>query len=338
MKKEKILKSLIIASTSIVMFSSVYGANKTINKTINATTEDNIRNKIENQITIDKVKYNLSTYKLKNIEPEKIEKTYKSETKILNSDNESFLKSQFNSNYDYEDEKYKGELNLKDFNIEIIPGNKYEEIDQKTIVKNGLNKYNDLDKIPKTTIINGTTYYLIDTNWIEEENKVIDNTEVPKTYRATSFYRAVLKKQEPNKYKVSANYKGIVTEKQRKQNLQIDYIEEQKAAVKEEKKNNVPQIVIGFFAMIIAILGFLIRKNAKVILINKDEEKTLKKLRIKDNSMIDISNFNITDNDNLVLSIKEKDLYKLKGKKITMKRFNKTKTITILNKNNPFVL
>ena len=131
MKKEKILKSLIIASTSIVMFSSVYGANKTINKTINATTEDNIRNKIENQITIDKVKYNLSTYKLKNIEPEKIEKTYKSETKILNSDNESFLKTQFNSNYDYEDEKYKGELNLKDFNIEIIPGNKYEEIDQK---------------------------------------------------------------------------------------------------------------------------------------------------------------------------------------------------------------
>ena len=314
MKKEKILKSLIIASTSIVMFSSVYGANKTINKTINATTEDNIRNKIENQITIDKVKYNLSTYKLKNIEPEKIEKTYKSETKILNSDNESFLKSQFNSNYDY------------------------EEIDQKTIVKNGLNKYNDLDKIPKTTIINGTTYYLIDTNWIEEENKVIDNTEVPKTYRATSFYRAVLKKQEPNKYKVSANYQGIVTEKQRKQNLQIDYIEEQKAAVKEEKKNNIPQIVIGFFAMIIAILGFLMRKNAKIILINKDEEKTLKKLRIKDNSMIDISNFNITDNDNLVLSIKEKDLYKLKGKKITMKRFNKTKTITILNKNNPFVL
>ena len=75
MKKEKILKSLIIASTGIVMFSSVYGANKTINKTINANTEDNIRNKIENQITIDKVKYNLSTYKLKNIEPEKIEKT-----------------------------------------------------------------------------------------------------------------------------------------------------------------------------------------------------------------------------------------------------------------------
>lgn len=338
MKKEKILKSLIIVSTGIVMFSSVYGANKTINKIINATTEDNIRNKIENQITIDKVKYNLSTYKLKNIEPEKIEKTYKSETKILNSDNESFLKSQFNSNYNYEDEKYKGELNLKDFNIEIIPGNKYEEIDQKTIVKNGLNKYNDLDKIPKTTIINGTTYYLIDTNWILEANKVIDNTEVPKTYRATSFYRAVLKKQEPNKYKVSANYKGIVNEKQRKQNLQIDYIEEQKAEVKEGKKNNVPQIVIGFFAMIIAILGFLMRKNAKIILINKDEEKTLKKLRIKDNSMIDISNFNITDNDNLVLSIKEKDLYKLKGKKITMKRFNKTKTITILNKNNPFVL
>ena len=338
MKKEKILKSLIIVSTGVVMFSSVYGANKTINKIINVTTEDNIRNKIENQITIDKVKYNLSTYKLKNIEPEKIEKTYKSETKILNSDNESFLKSQFNSNYNYEDEKYKGELNLKDFNIEIIPGNKYEEIDQKTIVKNGLNKYNDLDKISKTTIINGTTYYLIDTNWIEEENKVIDNTEVPKTYRATSFYRAVLKKQEPNKYKVSANYKGIITEKQRKQNLQIDYIEEQKAEVKKEKKNNVPQIVIGFFAMIIAILGFLMRKNAKIILINKDEEKTLKKLRIKDNSMIDISNFNITDNDNLVLSIKEKDLYKLKGKKITMKRFNKTKTITILNKNNPFVL
>ena len=328
MKKEKILKSLNIASTGIVMFSSVYGANKTINKTINATTEDNVRNKIENQITIDKVKYNLSTYKLKNIEPEKIEKTYKSETKILNSDNESFLKSQFNSNYDYEDEKYKGELNLKDFNIEIIPGNKYEEIDQKTIVKNGLNKYNDLDKIAKTTIINGTTYYLIDTNWIEEENKVIDNTEVPKTYRATSFYRAVLKKQEQNKYKVSANYQGIVTEN----------IEEQKAAVKEEKKNNDPQILIGFFAIVITILGFLMRKNAKVILINKDEEKTLKKLRIKDNSMIDISNFNITDNDNLVLSIKEKDLYKLKGKKITMKRFNKTKTITILNKNNPFVL
>ena len=107
MKKEKILKSLIVVSTGVVMFSSVYGANKTINKIINATTEDNIRNKIENQITIDKVKYNLSTYKLKNIEPEKIEKTYKSETKILNSDNESFLKSQFNSNYDYEDEKYK---------------------------------------------------------------------------------------------------------------------------------------------------------------------------------------------------------------------------------------
>ena len=256
----------------------------------------------------------------------------------MNSDNESFLRNQFNLNYDYEDEKYKGELNLKDFNIEIIPGNKYEEIDQKTIVKNGLNKYNDLDKIPKTTIVNGTTYYLIDTNWIEEENKLIDNTEVPKTYRATSFYKAVLKKQEPNKYKVSANYRGIVTEKQIKQNLQIDYIEEQKAEVKEEKKNNIPQIVIGFFAIIIAVLGFLMRKNAKIILINKDEEKTLKKLRIKDNSIIDISNFNITDNDNLVLSIKEKDLYKLKGKKITMKRFNKTKTITILNKNNPFVL
>ena len=325
MKKEKILKSLIIVSTGIVMFSSVYGANKTINKTINATTEDNIRNKIENQITIDKAKYNLSTYKLKNIEPEKIEKTYKSETKILNSDNESFLRNQFNLNYDYEDEKYKGELNLKDFNIEIIPGNKYEEIDQKTIVKNGLNKYNDLDKIPKTTIINGTTYYLIDTNWILEANKVIDNTEVPKTYRATSFYRAVLKKQEPNRYKVSANYQGIVTEKQRKQNLQIDYIEEQKAEVKEVKKE-------------VKTSQKLMRKNAKIILINKDEEKTLKKLRIKDNSMIDISNFNITDNDNLVLSIKEKDLYKLKGKKITMKRFNKTKTITILNKNNPFVL
>ena len=52
---------------------------KTINKTINATTEDNVRNKIENQITIDKVKYNLSTYKLKNIEPENdfFDKLYK---------------------------------------------------------------------------------------------------------------------------------------------------------------------------------------------------------------------------------------------------------------------
>ena len=175
--------SLVTGLLVMCLMSNVYAtdSNKIINKSVLGSEESTFVSSIQKEVEENNVKYKLSDYSKQDDEQNsKVVTAYKKDT-IKSNTKESII-NHFGESLDYDNEEYSGTITLKDYEIKTISNGKYEAIDEKKI---NFSKYskNDLDNIEKEKNINGTTYYLINVNWENDDVENIDGQEVPTTYK-----------------------------------------------------------------------------------------------------------------------------------------------------------
>ena len=170
------------------LISNVYATenNKIINEKVLKSKEDTFVSSIQKEFEEDSVKYKLFDYsKQEDQENSKIVTAYKKDT-IKSNTKESII-NHFGENINYDSDGYSGIITLKNYDIKTINNGKYEAIDEKKI---NFSKYskNDLDNIEKEKNINGTTYYLINVKWENDDTENIDGQEVPTTYKLSLIH------------------------------------------------------------------------------------------------------------------------------------------------------
>ena len=256
------------------------------------------------------------------------------EEKELTQISEEYLEEQFEKNIQYEDEKYKGNLELIDYNIQTIDNGYSERIDSKEIKLSNMTT-NDLMQVEKSKNINGREYVLINVVWDSEEDQEIDNTLVPKIYKGTAIYQCVIRTNNPNTYKVSANYKGEVGSKVQLSNYIITY------QLKEhEKDNNIVKNIL-FIAGGIIVIGlfiFTIKPNATIYNVQDGKKLIkLKSVKLKDNKIIDITDKkDKIFGNSFILKLKYTDLKKYLNSTVIIKLNSQNKHLIITSENNHF--
>jgi len=205
--------SLVTGLLVMCLMSNVYAtdSNKIINKSVLGSEESTFVSSIQKEVEENNVKYKLSDYSKQDDEQNsKVVTAYKKDT-IKSNTKESII-NHFGESLDYDNEEYSGTITLKDYEIKTISNGKYEAIDEKKI---NFSKYskNDLDNIEKEKNINGTTYYLINVNWENDDVENIDGQEVPTTYKGVMIYQAVVTRNNPFSYEITVAYEGEVRKK-----------------------------------------------------------------------------------------------------------------------------
>jgi hypothetical protein len=275
--------------------SNVYAtdSNKTINKTVLGSEESTFVSSIQKEIEEDNVKYKLSDYsKQEDENNSKVVIAYKKDT-IKSNTKESII-NHFGESLDYDNEEYFGTIALKDYDIKTISNGKYEAIDEKKI---NFSKYskNDLENIEKEKNINGTTYYLINVNWENDETENIDSQEVPITYKGVMIYQAVVTRNNPFSYEITVTYEGEVSKKDPIYLYTIEYekVEEEPEVIIEEKEDyTVPTIIVSGLGIALVIL-YLVGKNTARVYVKTDNGfKLIRIVRLsKKHNIVNLSNY-----------------------------------------------
>lgn len=287
--------SLVTGLLVMCIMSNVYAtdSNKTINKTVLRSEESTFVSSIQKEIEEDNVKYKLSDYSKQEDEGNsKVVTAYKKD--VIKSNTKESIINHFGESLDYDNEEYSGTIALKDYDIKTISNGKYEAIDEKKI---NFSKYskNDLDNIEKEKTINGTTYYLINVNWENDETENIDGQEVPTTYKGVMIYQAVVTRNNPFSYEITVTYEGEVSKKDPIYLYTIEYekIEEEPEVIIEEKEDyTVPTIIISGLGIALVII-YLIGKNTARVFVKTDNGfKLIRIVRLsKKHNMINLSNY-----------------------------------------------
>lgn len=287
--------SLVTGLLVICIMSNVYAtdSNKTINKTVLRSEESTFVSSIQKEIEEDNVKYKLSDYSKQEDEGNsKVVTAYKKD--VIKSNTKESIINHFGESLDYDNEEYSGTIALKDYDIKTISNGKYEAIDEKKI---NFSKYskNDLDNIEKEKTINGTTYYLINVNWENDETENIDGQEVPTTYKGVMIYQAVVTRNNPFSYEITVTYEGEVSKKDPIYLYTIEYekIEEEPEVIIEEKEDyTVPTIIISGLGIALVII-YLVGKNTARVYVKTDNGfKLIRIVRLsKKHNMINLSNY-----------------------------------------------
>lgn len=287
--------SLVTGLLVMCIMSNVYATdgNKTINKTVLRSEESTFVSSIQKEIEEDNVKYKLSDYSKQEDEGNsKVVTAYKKD--VIKSNTKESIINHFGESLDYDNEEYSGTIALKDYDIKTISNGKYEAIDEKKI---NFSKYskNDLDNIEKEKTINGTTYYLINVNWENDETENIDGQEVPTTYKGVMIYQAVVTRNNPFSYEITVTYEGEVSKKDPIYLYTIEYekIEEEPEVIIEEKEDyTVPTIIISGLGIALVII-YLVGKNTARVYVKTDNGfKLIRIVRLsKKHNMINLSNY-----------------------------------------------
>ncbi len=287
--------SLVTGLLVMCIMSNVYAtdSNKTINKTVLRSEESTFVSSIQKEIEEDNVKYKLSNYSKQEDEGNsKVVTAYKKD--VIKSNTKESIINHFGESLDYDNEEYSGTIALKDYDIKTISNGKYEAIDEKKI---NFSKYskNDLDNIEKEKTINGTTYYLINVNWENDETENIDGQEVPTTYKGVMIYQAVVTRNNPFSYEITVTYEGEVSKKDPIYLYTIEYekIEEEPEVIIEEKEDyTVPTIIISGLGIALVII-YLVGKNTARVYVKTDNGfKLIRIVRLsKKHNMINLSNY-----------------------------------------------
>lgn len=287
--------SLVTGLLVMCIMSNVYAtdSNKTINKTVLRSEESTFVSSIQKEIEEDNVKYKLSDYSKQEDEGNsKVVTAYKKD--VIKSNTKESIINHFGESLDYDNEEYSGTIALKDYDIKTISNGKYEAIDEKKI---NFSKYskNDLDNIEKEKTINGTTYYLINVNWENDETENIDGQEVPTTYKGVMIYQAVVTRNNPFSYEITVTYEGEVSKKDPIYLYTIEYekIEEEPEVIIEEKEDyTVPTIIISGLGIALVII-YLVGKNTARVYVKTDNGfKLIRIVRLsKKHNMINLSNY-----------------------------------------------
>lgn len=313
--------SLVTGLLVMCIMSNVYAtdSNKTINKTVLGSEESTFVSSIQKEIEEDNVKYKLSDYsKQEDENNSKVVIAYKKDT-IKSNTKESII-NHFGESLDYDNEEYFGTIALKDYDIKTISNGKYEAIDEKKI---NFSKYskNDLENIEKEKNINGTTYYLINVNWENDETENIDSQEVPITYKGVMIYQAVVTRNNPFSYEITVTYEGEVSKKDPIYLYTIEYekVEEEPEVIIEEKEDyTVPTIIVSGLGIALVIL-YLVGKNTARVYVKTDNGfKLIRIVRLsKKHNIVNLSNY------------KHKTVTNMFAIKTTNGFYNKNKNILI---------
>ena len=264
--------SLVTGLLVMCLMSNVYAtdSNKIINKSVLGSEESTFVSSIQKEVEENNVKYKLSDYSKQDDE------------------------QNFGESLDYDNEEYSGTITFKDYEIKTISNGKYEAIDEKKI---NFSKYskNDLDNIEKEKNINGTTYYLINVNWENDDVENIDGQEVPTTYKGVMIYQAVVTRNNPFSYEITVTYEGEVRKKDPIYLYTIEYekIEEEPEVIIEEQNDyTVPTIIISGLGIALVIV-YLIGRNTARVYVKTDNGFTLiRVVRLsKKHNTVNLSNY-----------------------------------------------
>lgn len=287
--------SLVTGLLVMCLMSNVYAtdSNKIINKSVLGSEESTFVSSIQKEVEENNVKYKLSDYSKQDDEQNsKVVTAYKKDT-IKSNTKESII-NHFGESLDYDNEEYSGTITLKDYEIKTISNGKYEAIDEKKI---NFSKYskNDLDNIEKEKNINGTTYYLINVNWENDDVENIDGQEVPTTYKGVMIYQAVVTRNNPFSYEITVTYEGEVRKKDPIYLYTIEYekIEEEPEVIIEEQNDyTVPTIIISGLGIALVIV-YLIGRNTARVYVKTDNGFTLiRVVRLgKKHNTVNLSNY-----------------------------------------------
>lgn len=328
MKNNKTIKLLLIAI--LVFCSSGYVlANNYKTKTYvisESEVQEFEKNKLKNNLTEDGIEYQFSTYEKEEVKDSKTE-TKVVEKQNLRNNTEEYLKNNFPQEVNFNENGYEGTLILQNFDVQVVDQGTYEILDTKTITISNVDE-NDLDKVEKERIINGTRYYLIRTDWSVSNNITIDNTEVPTKYNGVSTYQAVLTREYPDLYNVKANYTGSVEKVNKDVKYKVSY---NKIEIAEEKENNYIPVIIGGMSIIVLIaMYFIFRGNATIYNNVEGQFVKLAKIRIRKNKKIYLNKYAYKiKSNNYKLKINEKSFNKLKDTTIKFIKDNKEVEATI---------
>ena len=287
--------SLVTGLLVMCLMSNVYAtdSNKIINKSVLGSEESTFVSSIQKEIEEDNVKYKLSDYsKQEDEQNSKIVTAHKKD--IIKSNTKESIINHFGENLEYDNDEYFGTITLKDYDIKTISNGKYEAIDEKKI---NFSKYsrNDLDNIEKERNINGTTYYLINVDWENDDVENIDGQEVPTTYKGVMIYQAVVTRNNPFSYEITVTYEGVVSKKDPIYLYTIEYekIEDEPQVIIEEKNDyTVPTIIISGLGIALVIVYIIGRNTARVYVKTDNGFKLIRVVRLsKKNNTVNLSNY-----------------------------------------------
>lgn len=336
--KNKFIKGIIVISCIISM---------TMCSNIKVLATENNRDMQTYQITkteennfLEKI-YQSETEELKitNIDKELAEDNYINKeifkTKTLNKKDKEYIYQEFGKIQNFNDNIYKGILQITDIKVETINNGYYEKIDEKIL---NFNNYtdNDLNNIEKEITIDNNKYYLIKVNWEADTVENIDGENVPITYKGSKIYQTVNKIANPSTYKITVKYSGQVERIDPIYNYTITYENKVKEIIEEEEKENnivVPVIIISSIGLVVVAIFLLNRKNTYIYSKVDKGFKLIKKENLGNrNLMIDITNCkNKSKSDIYAIKINSITFEKLKGRTISIILGNKKKDIIIWN-------
>ena len=328
------MKLFLIKSVVILQLFSILATGLGINKSYAENTELEkkfiVKQAEETGFMVDIKNTETDTLKIKNIDKKISEDNYMekeiTETKTLARSNEDYIKSQFGTTKDFNDGEYKGTLELYDIDIKTISNGSYEKIDEKVLSFTNYTD-NDLNNIEKEIKINGETYYLINVDWEMENSQVVDNENVPTTYKGRKIYQTVQTLKNPNTYKVTVTYKGKLEKLNTIYEYTINYEKikpvekEEVEEIKEEKKSNISAFIVSGLGLTVLFSYLLNMKNTYVYVKAKNGFKLIKKVRLSNKNLsIDITDYNNKSNE---------EIYAIKINPITFKLMKK-RTITVI--------
>ena len=295
---------------------------------------------LNHDIIVDSKSYNVAEITKTQNEDVKKEVS-KQKKKTLKTNNQEYIKSYFGETYVYEDEEFKGEIPITNIHINRIDYGEYQELREKRIEFSNYSK-NDLDMIKKEITDNNLTYYLIKVDWKVENTEVIDNQEVPISYKGTMIYQTVVSLNYPYEYEITVTYSGEVSSKEKTYTYTAIYKEPEQPIVEETPNNIVPTIIVSGIGFGVATLIFLLLGKNAVIYIKTDSGyKRLGKykLSVKSKNEIDITKYNHKISSNMYcLKLKKKTYEKLKNKIVYVKIENIAKPVTITSKFIEFII
>lgn len=295
---KNIVKGTIVTGLlAICLMSNVYATEgiKTLKKDVLKSEENQFLSTIQQEYLEENEQYKLLNYsKEDDEENSKVVTAYKKD--IIKSNSKEAIIEHFGETLDYSDNQYSGTINLKDYDIKAISNGKYEDISEKSIP---FSKYtrNDLDNIEKEKIINGTTYYLINVNWENDETETVDNQEVPLTYKGNMIYQTVIQRNYPSDYEITVTYEGTVNKKDPKYIYSLEYEkvedEKQEPVIEKQVDYTAPIIIVSGIGVLFIILYFINSNTAKVYCKTDNGYKLVKLVHLsKKNNKVNLDNCN----------------------------------------------
>lgn len=339
-KNKKVIKGIIVSFALL----SVLGVN------IKSLATDNSTNNIKTYQVTQKEEseflnniYNIETENLKikeiNKEEAKQNKANKEiiETKILEKNDREYINAKFGEIKEFDDNEYKGILNISDIKIETIKNGYYEKIDEKVLDFNNYSD-NDLRNIEKEIDIDNKKYYLINVKWEPETTQNIDGDEVPITYKGSKIYQTVVQVPNPDTYKITVTYSGVIEKIDKIYNYSISFEEPneipdevKQEEIKEDKVK--PVIIISGIGLVVLLIGAYNYKNTYIYSKLDDGFKLIKKARLSNkNVSIDITNCKNRNKSNIyAIKLNPIAFKNLKGRTISIILGNTKKDVVIWN-------